>query len=355
MNQTDPTADEPDTCRPVEIDGEIIRVRGAAEMSDEFRAALAEVIAAAKRKFEVEHPQTEPTDPERRERYAAALYATLEVSPTRHPWETLSPIRRAVWYARADAAMTVADEEARAAVSAVVSPPPSRAAEELAKHVTRSIFALKTPSPDGSTHYQSGWDDGLEAAMDAARDAVLAVLPEQADRAAVLREAATIAESLRQFERCTGARAAAQVSENVGILRVATALRRLAVEAHDTGTQQPEVVPCVRPEPHPPHLHSGLRDGGVVHGRCPGGSSAPAPVAQQPRAVPPGCWYNAEAAEEAMRDEPLDEPGPAAQQPAPCGDPQHRHIGPCHVYASLASGGAEQQPAFDDDEETRRG
>lgn len=30
----------------------------------------------------------------------------------------------------------------------------------------RAIFALKTPSPDGSPHYQSGWDDGLEAAID---------------------------------------------------------------------------------------------------------------------------------------------------------------------------------------------
>ncbi|MEV7154876.1 hypothetical protein AB0N77_09655 [Streptomyces misionensis] len=104
----------------------------------------------------------------------------------------------------------------------------------------------------------------------------------------------------------------------------------------------------------------------------------PAPVAQQPEAearpwhrtagfdqhddyredvpapVPPGCWYNAAAAEEAMRDEPLDEPGPAVQQPAACGDPQHRHIGPCHVYASPASGGTEQQPAAADGEETPR-
>jgi hypothetical protein len=47
---------EPDTCRPVEIDGELIRVRGAAEMSDEARAALAEVIGAAKRKYAAEHP-----------------------------------------------------------------------------------------------------------------------------------------------------------------------------------------------------------------------------------------------------------------------------------------------------------
>ncbi|MDG9701725.1 hypothetical protein [Streptomyces sp. DH37] len=31
-----------------------------------------------------------------------------------------------------------------------------------------------------------------------------------------------------------------------------------------------EAVPCVRPEPHPAHLHSGLRKGTAVHGRCPG-------------------------------------------------------------------------------------
>ncbi|MEU4154795.1 hypothetical protein [Streptomyces antimycoticus] len=121
MNQPD------DTCRPVEIDGETIRVRGAAEMSNESRAMLAEVVGAAKRKYAAEHPPTVVTDPERRERYAAALYATLEVSPTRHPWETLSPLRRAVWYVRADAAMKLADEE-RTAVPAVQSPA-DRAAE----------------------------------------------------------------------------------------------------------------------------------------------------------------------------------------------------------------------------------
>jgi hypothetical protein len=44
-------------------------------------------------------------------------------------------------------------------------------------------------------------------------------------------------------------------------------LRRVAAEA-----QQPEakLVPCVRPEAHPAHLHSGLRNGVAVHGRCPG-------------------------------------------------------------------------------------
>jgi hypothetical protein len=48
------------------------------------------------------------------------------------------------------------------------------------------------------------------------------------DRAAILREAADVAESQRQFKPATGARWSAQVSENVGILRVAEELRRLA-------------------------------------------------------------------------------------------------------------------------------
>jgi hypothetical protein len=63
-----------------------------------------------------------------------------------------------------------------------------------------------------------------------------AVVPSApADRSAILREAADIAEGLRQFEPATGARKSAQVSENVGILRVIEELRRMAGEA-----QQPE-------------------------------------------------------------------------------------------------------------------
>ncbi|MFI0718895.1 hypothetical protein [Streptomyces sp. NPDC021224] len=45
-----------DTCRVVEIDGEPIRVHGAGEMTDRGRAALAEVIAAARRRYAAEHP-----------------------------------------------------------------------------------------------------------------------------------------------------------------------------------------------------------------------------------------------------------------------------------------------------------
>ncbi|MGW0795969.1 hypothetical protein [Streptomyces sp. NPDC002692] len=100
-----------DACSSVEIDGEEIRVRGAGTMSPESRAAFGEVVEAVKRRYLAEHPPTEPVDPERRERYAEALYATLETSPSRSPWASLGAIRRLVWYARADAAMAVSDAE----------------------------------------------------------------------------------------------------------------------------------------------------------------------------------------------------------------------------------------------------
>ncbi|MET8826051.1 hypothetical protein ABZX40_13345 [Streptomyces sp. NPDC004610] len=101
--------------------------------------------------------------------------------------------------------------------------------DEAAKHVVRSVFALKTPSPDGSKHYQAGWDDGLEAAMEAARDAVLAVLlPPPADRAAVLTEPE------RQFLTFALDQAAEELSLGRGFTDADTAalerLRRLAAE-----------------------------------------------------------------------------------------------------------------------------
>ncbi|KQX27507.1 hypothetical protein ASD97_24715 [Streptomyces sp. Root63] len=70
--------------------------------------------------------------------------------------------------------------------------------------------------------------------------------PAPADRAAVLREAAEIAESLREFTPAYGARKSAQISENVGVLRVADHLRRLAGEAA-AGVQQTT-------EAHPPSV-----------------------------------------------------------------------------------------------------
>ena len=47
---------EPDACRLVEVDGEVIRVHGAAEMNDEDRAAFAELVRAVKRRYVSDSP-----------------------------------------------------------------------------------------------------------------------------------------------------------------------------------------------------------------------------------------------------------------------------------------------------------
>lgn len=52
--------------------------------------------------------------------------------------------------------------------------PADRPTDQL-RAAVRAIHALKSPTPDGSRHYRSGWDDGLEAAMDAVRGMALAV------------------------------------------------------------------------------------------------------------------------------------------------------------------------------------
>lgn len=46
-----------DKCRPVVVDGQVIRVRGGAEMTDEERGYFAEIVRAAKRKHAAEHPE----------------------------------------------------------------------------------------------------------------------------------------------------------------------------------------------------------------------------------------------------------------------------------------------------------
>jgi len=87
----------------------------------------------------------------------------------------------------------------------------------------------------------------LKTAVDAVCEALAAVpsAAETTNRAALLREAADTAESLRQFEPTYSvARSAAQISENVGILRVADELRRNANEAEFAATPCSPVVPC---------------------------------------------------------------------------------------------------------------
>lgn len=53
-------------------------------------------------------------------------------------------------------------------------------------------------------------------------------------RTEVLAEAADRAEELRQFDASWGARKSAQVSENIGVLRVADELRRMAVDGGES-------------------------------------------------------------------------------------------------------------------------
>jgi hypothetical protein len=163
----------------------------------------------------------------------------------------------------------------------------------------------------------------LRAALDVAEPPAA---PPAADRAAVLREAAVFVEAMN--EGCGQAKPCASCDARED---VAAELRRMADEAQqqpdahvylstgclhgqhgycqaDTGksgaktpsvckwcpakcvcpchheeTQQPAVVPCVRPDTHPAHLHSGLRKGVAVHGRCPG-----VPATQQPAVADTG-------------------------------------------------------------------
>ncbi|MFI8865316.1 hypothetical protein ACIGNW_00135 [Streptomyces sp. NPDC053707] len=75
-----------------------------------------------------------------------------------------------------------------------------------------------------------------------------------ADRAEVLREAADHAETLRQFEHATGARWSAQVSENVGVLRVVDSLRRMADKQQETEAAPPTEEQIVREHVTTVHL-----------------------------------------------------------------------------------------------------
>ena len=50
-----------DKCRPVEVDGEIIRVSGGEQMDAKDREMFAEVVRAAKRRWLAELADEEPT------------------------------------------------------------------------------------------------------------------------------------------------------------------------------------------------------------------------------------------------------------------------------------------------------
>ncbi|MGW9245792.1 hypothetical protein [Streptomyces badius] len=113
------------------------------------------------------------------------------------------------------------------------------------------------------------------AAMVLRQEKATAAPPAPADRAAVLREAADIAESLREFTPAYGARKSAQISENVGVLRVADHFRALADDAA-AGVQPPTTG-----EAHHPRRCTVMIPG---VGRCEQNADHPAPHAPEPAA-----------------------------------------------------------------------
>lgn len=117
-------------------------------------------------------------------------------------------------------------------------------------------------------------DTLLPAAREEALAGIAAVLPPPVSRAAVYRELADQQEQTAATDVIRRRRS------------IATARRLFAVELRrmaDEAQPGKQVVPCVRPEPHVPHLHSGLHKGVAVHGRCPG---VPTTRAQQDEAQP---------------------------------------------------------------------
>ena len=154
--------------------------------------AVVSALRAAMEPAVVEPPADQTALRARRERYAVALYNTLETSPFHTPWEELGPLRRTVWYARAEAAMAVADAE-----HAVVAPPADRAA--LRNRIAAAIRDAACSGDCGKTEEECAkeriqpfaWHHGrlavVEGEPEQFADAVLALLPEPADRAEVER------------------------------------------------------------------------------------------------------------------------------------------------------------------------
>lgn len=47
---------QPETCRPIDVDGTTVLVRGSGDWTDEDQHHMAAIVAAAKRRYEAEHP-----------------------------------------------------------------------------------------------------------------------------------------------------------------------------------------------------------------------------------------------------------------------------------------------------------
>lgn len=92
--------DQPeDACRPVEVDGETIRIRGAADLTDEAHEAITALVRAAKAKMAADPP------PVRQQVRAAAFNAVAPALKRHDEWLRLT-VRRTV----ADAVLTAIEE-----------------------------------------------------------------------------------------------------------------------------------------------------------------------------------------------------------------------------------------------------
>lgn len=232
-------------------------------------------------------------------------------------------------------------EEAETATPAVVAAPTGRAARVAAALREHGMVHLGDQVPADE--------------YDCCADAVLAVLPEQADRAAVLDEAVGAAETMAirlQDDR--------KIDEANGAFTVMAHLRRLAVEAHGTGTQQQPDT-----EAHPPR-HSWLvewsadGDDWAVAYPTHDHSKALDRLARGRRETPDWQWRLVRETTTYT----VEEPAPVAQQPAAevsAVQPVRHAPGTAILCPDCRAKGyavcmtAEQQPAADGDEETNRG
>lgn len=89
---TNPEPD--DTCRPVEVDGETIRMRGAGEFTDQEQQFAEEIVRAAKRKYTAEHGTLAAEEAERfKQDYLKACGTIAEMHAAATGRHGLGPIR----------------------------------------------------------------------------------------------------------------------------------------------------------------------------------------------------------------------------------------------------------------------
>jgi hypothetical protein len=73
---------QPESCRPIDVDGTTILVRGSGDWTDEDQHHMAAIVAAAKRRYEAEHPACSCTHPQDRHLSACTECPCVGYAPT---------------------------------------------------------------------------------------------------------------------------------------------------------------------------------------------------------------------------------------------------------------------------------